>query len=161
MGSTSLIVAALAVVVGPMVSWKIAKRQIRSSLEASNKQIIAPMRQAWIDKLRELLAEFMSSTLHYWVAGFEDRKDKEYQRVALLETHVQLMLNPNEADHQRLELLIRRMVGDLEKNLGQKSEYPNLHSEMSDLSRKILVLPSSSVGEESLSPNHPDTSSRF
>ena len=134
----SLIVAALAVVVGPMVSWKIAKRQIRSSLEASNKQIIAPMRQAWIDKLRELLAEFMSSTLHYWVAGFEDRKDKEYQRVALLETHIQLMLNPNEADHQRLELLIRRMVGDLEKNLGQKSEYPNLHSEMSDLSRKIL-----------------------
>ena len=26
---------------------------------------------------------------------------------------------------------------------------------------KTLVLPSSSVGEESLSPNHPDTSSRF
>ena len=25
----------------------------------------------------------------------------------------------------------------------------------------IVVLPSSSVGEESLSPNHPDTSSRF
>ena len=25
----------------------------------------------------------------------------------------------------------------------------------------LLVLPSSSVGEESLSPNHPDTSSRF
>ena len=27
--------------------------------------------------------------------------------------------------------------------------------------RKRAVLPSSSVGEESLSPNHPDTSSRF
>ena len=50
----SLIVAALAVVVGPMVAWAIANRQVRASLEVSNKQITAPMRQAWINKLREL-----------------------------------------------------------------------------------------------------------
>ena len=107
-------------------------------LEASNRQIIAPMRQAWINKLRELLAEFTSSTPHYWEAGFEDRNDKEYRRVALLETHIQLMLNLNETDHQRLELLIHNMVHDLSSNLGQKSEYPNLHSEMIALSRRIL-----------------------
>jgi len=57
----SLVVAALAVFVGPLVSWFVAKRQVGSSLAltdkqiraslgaATNKQIIAPMRQAWIN----------------------------------------------------------------------------------------------------------------
>ena len=113
----SLIVAALAVFVGPIISWSIAQRQIRassalasdqirSSLEASNKQIIAPMRQTWINNLRDLLAELTSSALHYYVAGFEDRTEEEYQRVSLLESKVRLMLNAKEDDHQRLETLI-------------------------------------------------------
>ncbi len=57
----SLIVAALAVFVGPLISWLVAKRQLASSLEVANKQIIAPMRQAWINDLRDLLAELTSS----------------------------------------------------------------------------------------------------
>ena len=134
----SLIVAALAVVVGPMVSWAITKRQIRSSLEVSNKQITAPIRQAWINKLRELLAELTSSALHYYVAGFEDRTDEEYQRVTLLETRIQLMLNPNEEDHQRLEVLMRRMVSEINYEKGKKDEFPGLHTEVIGLSRKIL-----------------------
>ena len=133
----SLIVAALAVVVGPMVSWAITKRQIRSSLEVSNKQITAPMRQAWINKLRELLAELTSSALHYYVAGFEDRTDKEYQRVTLLEAHIQLMLNPNEKDHQRLVGLMRSMVNEIEKS-GRSREFESLHPEVIALSQKIL-----------------------
>ena len=123
----SLIVAALAVVVGPMVSWAIAKRQIRSSLEVSNKQITAPMRQAWINKLRELLAELTSSALHYYVAGFEDRTDEEYQRVTLLEARIQLMLNPNEEDHQRLEVLMRRMVSEINYEKGKKDKFPGIN----------------------------------
>ena len=132
----SLIVAALAVVVGPMVSWAIAKRQIRSLLEVSSKQITAPMRQAWINKLRELLAEFTSSTLHYYIAGFEDRTDDEYQRVTLLEARIQLMLNPNEKDHQRLVVLMRSMVDEIEK--GGSDQFPRLHTELVALSQKIL-----------------------
>jgi len=60
----SLVVAALAVFVGPAISLRIAKRQIRASsalannqlrsaLDAGNKQITAPMRQAWINSLRD------------------------------------------------------------------------------------------------------------
>ena len=134
----SLIVAALAVVVGPMVSLAIAKRQILSSLEASNKQITAPMRQAWINKLRRLLAELISSSLHYRVAGFEDRTDEEYQRVTLLEAHIQLMLNPNEDDHQRLEAQIQRMVAEIQYEKGKKDNFTDLHAEVTALSRKIL-----------------------
>jgi hypothetical protein len=64
----SLIVAALAVFLGPLISWAIAKRhtssfeknlllQTETSLKIANKKIIAPMRQAWINQLRDLIAE--------------------------------------------------------------------------------------------------------
>jgi hypothetical protein len=48
----SLIVAALAVCFGPWISLRIAKRRMASSAEVANKQITAPMRQAWINNLR-------------------------------------------------------------------------------------------------------------
>ncbi|MEO8677420.1 MAG: hypothetical protein ABI665_00145 [Vicinamibacterales bacterium] len=139
----------MAVFVGPIISWSIAKRQIRaaaqlattqihSSLEASNKQIIAPMRQSWINNLRDLLAELVSSSLHYYTAGFEDRTDKEYQRVVFLESKVQLMLNPNEEDHKNLEQLIRRMVGAIQYRKGEPDPFPDLHTEVLTLSRAIL-----------------------
>ena len=73
----SLVVAILAVLVGPIISWKIAKRHVASSLKIANKQIVAPMRQAWINSLRDLIAEISSSGLHYYQAGYEDRKDEE------------------------------------------------------------------------------------
>lgn len=60
----SLIVAALAVFVGPIISWRVAKRQIESSSAVANKQIIAPMRQAWINSLRDAMAELASRALH-------------------------------------------------------------------------------------------------
>ena len=40
-------------------------------------------------------------------------------------------------------------------------ELEQLQRELDQSSIDLRVLPSSSVGEESLSPNHPDTSSRF
>src|SRR5216683_8062210 len=89
----SLVVAALAVFVGPFISLRVARRQVMASLEVANKQITAPMRQAWINSLRDLLAELTSSAQHYYVAGFEDRTDQEYQRLTLLEQKVRLMLN--------------------------------------------------------------------
>lgn len=145
----SLFVAALAVFVGPIISWSIAKRQIRaasllardqirSSLEASNKQIIAPMRQAWINNLRDVLSELTSSALHYYVSGFEDRTEKEYQRVTLLESKVWLMLNAKEDDHQRLEVLIRKMIAAIQYEKGKEDEFPDLHIEVVALSRTIL-----------------------
>lgn len=70
----SLVVAALAVFVSPLVSWLVARRQfkntleltqrqINSSLAVANKQIIAPMRQKWINDLRDLVAELTSDSL--------------------------------------------------------------------------------------------------
>lgn len=130
----SLLVAALAVFVGPFVSWFVAKRQLASSLEEANKQITAPMRQAWINTLRDLLAELTSSALHYHLAGFEDRRDDEYQRLTLLEHKITMMLNSQEEDHKRLEELIREMVSTLESQEG-KTDFAKLHRSVMDHAR--------------------------
>lgn len=134
----SLVVAALAVVVGPLISWLVAKHQIASSLEVANKQIIAPMRQAWINNLRDLVAELTSSALHYHVAGFQERKDDEYRRLTLLEHKVALMLNPLEDDHKQLEQLIRQMVSALERGREGETELVRVHPAVMDLSRQIF-----------------------
>ena len=103
----SLLIALLAVFVGPLLSWLTARRQAAIALAVANKQIIAPMRQAWINSLRDLTAELSSRALHYYQAGFEDRSDAEYQELTLLEWKIVLMLNCNEADHSELEQSIR------------------------------------------------------
>ena len=63
---------------------------------------------------------------------------REYQRVTLLESKIQLMLNAKEDDHQHLEKLIRRMVAAIQHEKGQKDEFPELHTEVIALSRSIL-----------------------
>ena len=90
----SLIVPLLAVFVGPLVSWAIAERQIETARRLANKQIVAPMRRARINVHRKKLAELSASTRHYFVAGFEDRIDAEYQRLTELEEEIVLMVNP-------------------------------------------------------------------
>ena len=109
----SLAVALLAVIVGPFVSWKIAKKQIESSSRTARQQMLGPMRKAWINELRELISEVASSCLYYWQAGFEDRSETEYKRITDIEHKIQLMINPREQAHQLLVSQIRAMIESL------------------------------------------------
>jgi hypothetical protein len=146
----SLIVAALAVFFGPLISWRITKRQIESSTEiarlqiessaaVANKQIIAPMRQAWINHLRESVAELTSATLHYFNAGHDFEGYKNFQRLTFLESMIQLMLNPNEEDHQKLEWMIDEMMKALQRGDEQGREhFKATHPEVTKLTRQVL-----------------------
>src|SRR4029077_2398278 len=112
----SLIIAVLAVFFWPLISLRIAKRQIESSASVANKQITAPMRQAWINGLRDLVAELTSSALHYFKAGHDFKGYENFQRLTFLESKIQLMLNPNEEDHQKLEWMIQEMMKALQRD---------------------------------------------
>jgi hypothetical protein len=129
----SLVVAVLAVFIGPLISLVITRQQIASSMRVANKQIVAPMRQAWINELRDLLAELLSSTLHYCVAGFENRTEEEYRRIDLLQEKIGLMLNLKEADHQRLQELIKKMINSI-----RDKGFADAHTEVAVLSRTVL-----------------------
>ncbi len=58
------------------------------------------MRQAWINTLRDLVAELTGDTLHYLTAGHNFKGYENFQRLTFLESKIQLMLNPNEEDDQ-------------------------------------------------------------
>lgn len=115
----SLVVAFLAVIVGPFISWKIAKLQSDNAIKLAQKQVIAPIRQVWIDKLRGLLSEISSISFSYYVAGtylhdlsldIENDHDKIEQlvesRLTILRSEVELFLNPYEEEHKALLDLI-------------------------------------------------------
>jgi hypothetical protein len=122
----SLVIAALAIVVGPFVSWRVARRQMATSLVVAQKQVIAPMRQKWIDSLRDRVAEFLSTAHWYYVAGgdqvvplpddeegIEEHTSQQIQQVdrkmIFMLNQIDMMLNPKEADHIALMDALHRV----------------------------------------------------
>jgi hypothetical protein len=102
------ITALVAVVIGPIITFK-----------AQKNQVLAPMRQAWINSLRDTTSEFISTiTISRWhVAPYEKEPDDikaekqatDMARVELackLKEKVALLINPKEADHQELVRLL-------------------------------------------------------
>jgi hypothetical protein len=145
----SLVVAGLAVFISPLVSWLIARRQFRNSLDltqrqinsslaVANKQIIAPMRQKWINDLRDLIAELASDSLHYFRAGHDFEGYKNFQRLTFLESKIQLMLNPNEEDHQKLEWMIDEMLKALQSGEKGRENFIATHPEVMKFSRQVF-----------------------
>jgi hypothetical protein len=102
----ALLVAALAVFVGPFVQMWIAKRQVRATVLSAN-------RQRWIDSLRSQIAEFLAAlvTLNAVRSGALDLSPTEYsaklEQFRLRQFTIRLMLNPSEKDHQRLDEILR------------------------------------------------------
>lgn len=141
----SLLVALLAVFFGPAISWLVTRNQIRSSLRAANKQILAPMRQQWIENLRDLIAELTSEAHYLYIAAADEdteegsaKNERASRRMLFLEQKVCLMLNPNEADHQDLIRKIRALVGAAETYDPKGPEFGALHEAVTDLSRRVF-----------------------
>lgn len=134
----SLSIALLAVFVGPFVSWKIAKKQIDAASKTARQQMLGPMRQAWINELRALLAEVASSCLYYWQAGFENRTEEEYKRITDIEHKIQLMMNPKEADHQLLLENIRSMIGFLHVGEEANADFLAAYETVTKTSKDVL-----------------------
>jgi hypothetical protein len=107
--------ALIAVVMGPLVSLWAARRQSRVTVLSAN-------RQAWINTLRDLIAECMAISGFIHIADWSDRKQSEFdekmERFALLVAKIRLMLNPNEQDHKRLS----EMLGQLMKSMRSLNE---------------------------------------
>ena len=57
----SLVIAALAVFVGPALQLSIARKQMKITLAVAKRQIVSPIGQKWIDDLRCHVAELLSA----------------------------------------------------------------------------------------------------
>ena len=97
------ITALFAVLLGPLVSIWVAQRQSRVTVLSTN-------RQAWINALRDLIAEYFSITALIHSGDWSSRTDVEFdqklERLALLDAKIRLMLNPTEPDHQQMSNLL-------------------------------------------------------
>jgi len=111
------VTALVAVIVGPIVTLYVARHQNSTALAVARQQIHAELvsasRQQWINALRDAVAEFLATALMVGVRRAETVQDEavgeqsqRLARVALLRTKINLLVNPNEADHQRLTALI-------------------------------------------------------
>jgi hypothetical protein len=103
----SALVALVVAATTPFVSFAVAKRQIRATVISTN-------RQAWINALRDDLAEMLELAIAYFylrdgtLSGEEGFKYPYEQRTRLrrLENRIRLRLNPDEPPHQELLLLL-------------------------------------------------------
>lgn len=100
--------ALIAVVVGPIITFR-----------ASKNQMLGPMRQAWINDLRDTVAEFTAHTcIARWhvLASINDPSDVQraqeiedrtrFQLAYQLKEKIALLINPKETDHQELVRLV-------------------------------------------------------
>ena len=113
-GLVSACTALVASVVGPVVTLTVAKRQFNATAISTN-------RNKWIETLRNELAELISLLAAALVvkSQWKDRWDKgrgpisaepalleKFERIVLAQSKIQLLINPNEPDHQRLGEII-------------------------------------------------------
>jgi hypothetical protein len=108
--SMSALVALVVATTTPFVSFAIAKRQIRATVVSTN-------RQAWINALRDDLAEMLELAIaHFYLrdgtlSGEEGFKYGYEQRTRLrrLENRIRLRLNADESPNQELLSLLRQV----------------------------------------------------
>jgi hypothetical protein len=136
----SLVIAGLAVVAGPTISMRIAKNQNKNNLRIANKQIIAPVRQAWINELRVLLADISGKCSHYWASGYEDRSDAEYQHITGLINKLSLYINPNEKDHVALLVFVTEMENALSTGSSIQKDKQFWEAHKSTIKQSQLIL---------------------
>lgn len=129
-----MLVALTAVIVGPIVSFKLARSQL-----------ISPIRQKWIDDLRELMSTLLSKCraaviLNEGGGLLERRKPNEelFGEILFLEQKLQLMLNPNETDHQQLIEHVRQITDTVQHGASNLLEFGQSLKEASACCKAIL-----------------------
>lgn len=163
----SLIVALLAVFVGPLITLRLGRKQaglsakqLELSRRIASKQIVAPMRQAWINNLRDKVAELTSGVVHCYNRDWrrplrppDEWKDEERKRLTLLEHEIQLLINPTEADHKELVETIRIMMAALDKGLDGTGHLFAAQEKVTAIGQRIFKAEWNRVKEEIDNPS--------
>jgi hypothetical protein len=106
----SSLTALVAVIVGPLIQLRVAKRQIRSTTISAN-------RVAWIERLRDDLATIWARSSDVRVLRASCTNDpvltakaqEEARAAGVLLNRIRLSLNPSESDHRDLIQIVERL----------------------------------------------------
>ena len=142
--------ALIAVVVGPISAYLIAKRQITATVVSTN-------RQAWINQLRDHLSQLHSLLFRLPMAlkipggiltgqqgsGLFDRYNAALDEAALLRAKIVLMLNPKEPPHVDLAQLLDKALSAaseaaISESQPKLDELLGYREQLTSMSQKIL-----------------------
>lgn len=138
------ITALIAVVIGPLVTLTVAKRQADASKGTADLQaranVLSKSRQEWINTLRNEIAGFMSCMGHMLpsaVVGAANGGNtlQLTKDVRLHYAKVQLLINPNEPDHQAL---VNKMALMIEQLSQLRLNFDEANFELASLAQQIL-----------------------
>jgi hypothetical protein len=129
-GFVSACTALVASIVGPWITLTVAKRQFNATVLSTN-------RYKWIETLRDMLAEFTAlivATLPVkarWKNNWDEGRGplnanpallEKLERILLAQSKIRLLINPAEADHQRLNEAIEAAFKHLQSEETLDSE---------------------------------------
>ena len=130
LGLVSASTALVASIVGPVVTLTVARRQFSATVLSGN-------RQKWIEALRDDLAELISLLAtglvvkSKWKDKWEEGRGAlnaepalldKFERIVLVQARIQLLINPADADHQRLSEAIEVAAGRLRSEEARETE---------------------------------------
>jgi len=122
--------ALVASIIGPIVTLTVARRQY-------NATVISASRQKWIETLRDTLAELIALIRAALVVKvkWKDKWDRGrgplnadpamlemFERIVLSQSKIDLLINPTDADHQRLYETIETAIARLREEASQEAE---------------------------------------
>ena len=136
-------VAIIAIIVGPIISLKVAKRQTDAALSVADlnarSAVLSKNRQEWINTLRDELSFYISKVnmvLPKFVGG---RDSPEFSAllsdIALHQFKIKLLINPSEDDHQMLVDKVNEIAQYVFSFKGMPTD---LNDELVAISQKIL-----------------------
>ena len=131
--------ALLAVIIGPIVSFKIAKRQISAST-------VTTSRQRWINDLRDAIADFNAKASMIHCLAANDYADKDsiprIEELVQINLKIELLINPGEKDHAKIVEIVGYITDSLFPSKVQENEISSkLDSkikELTSLTQKVL-----------------------
>ncbi|MEI6335425.1 MAG: hypothetical protein WCS87_12760 [Methylococcaceae bacterium] len=136
----SSIIALVAVVVGPVVSLCIAKKQIKASVVSSS-------RLQWINRLRDELAVLVKDIRHVPPAYAANTITKAeavsmHGQITSRAELIKLLINPKEEEHQKLVPLLssasNKVIDSINKDKGNAAELEVLADKIVAQSQIIL-----------------------
>jgi len=136
--------ALVAVIVGPIVSIYVVRRQIHASVVSTN-------RQARFNLLRDAIAEWLTAEQVIFISkhtGFWEKPDAQqaFQKMVLQEYRIRLLVDPKEPDHAKLVELLRNEFNELNESLDSPpAEYDKRRIYGDD---KIILLAQSILNKE-------------
>lgn len=153
LAALSLIVALVAATAGPLVTIAVARFQLRMHKEQleqqarqfreqllqqsgqTKQQVISPMRQQWINTLRDTVAEVLShaSTLHL---SETSPFSAERMQLAAQEARLELLINPQENDHRALLQSVRFVVNSI--GCENRQKFHEGHRKAVEMAQKVL-----------------------